>query len=146
VAQLETTDDWALIPESELRCEYLAFLDPEGLRYYLPALLLWLLDHYNDLRARDDREVEMTVIGTMAQIAPYSDSGGRRFDQFDSFTDEQRTVVAWYVEALPRFVDLDWEDAARVERSLDQYWFDFHPVTRKPPPAVRRTKAGRRSR
>ena len=146
MAQLETTEDWALIPESELRCEYLAFLDPEGLRYYLPALLLWLLDHYNDLRARDDVKVDMTVIGTMAKIAPYSDSGGRRFDQFDSFTDEQRTAVAMYVEALPA-VRRPRSGGCGASRTEPRPVLVRLPSSdRKPAPAVRRTKAGRRSR
>jgi hypothetical protein len=44
----ETTDDWTAIPESALVCDSIAHLDADGLRYYLPALMLWLLDHYND--------------------------------------------------------------------------------------------------
>ena len=44
----EVTDDWALIPEDELRTDNVPHLDADGLRYYLPALMLWLLDHYSD--------------------------------------------------------------------------------------------------
>jgi hypothetical protein len=56
----EVTDDWTAVPESELRRDCIAHLDAPALQYYLPALMLWLLDHYGDedrllnTRGRDD--------------------------------------------------------------------------------------------
>jgi hypothetical protein len=44
----EITDDWSAVPLSELERDCTAHLDVAGLRYYLPALMLSLLDHYED--------------------------------------------------------------------------------------------------
>jgi hypothetical protein len=66
----EVTDDWAQIPDDELAQDFIvAHLDADGLRYYLPALMLWLLHHYDD----EDRVIsgaDMTSIFTMAALAP----------------------------------------------------------------------------
>jgi hypothetical protein len=40
---------------------------------------------------------------------------------------EQKVAIAAYLEALPRLVNLDYEDATRAARSLDQYWHQFLP-------------------
>jgi hypothetical protein len=124
----EITDDWARIPESELLRDNIAHLDGDGLRYYLPALMLWLLDHYDEDRWLNGSD--MTAIGTIDAIAPSPEFASRRWVFYDSFTEDQRTAIASYVDALPRFVHLDEEDAARVARSMDHYWGRFLPPSR----------------
>jgi hypothetical protein len=117
----EISDDWTRVPESELLRDNIAHLDPDGLRYYLPALMLWLLDHHDD----DDRTgdgAEMTAIGTISAL-----TGNVAQDMDDSFTPEQRTAIASYLEAIPRLVNLPQEDAARVAGSLDRHWGQFLP-------------------
>jgi hypothetical protein len=124
----EITDDWASIPEAELLRDNVAHLDGNGLRYYLPALMLWLLDHYDE-----DRWLlgsDMTAIGTMSAIAPSAEVASRSWAFYDMFTDDQRAAIASYVEALPRLVHLDEEDATNVARSMDQYWRRFLPPPR----------------
>lgn len=123
----ETTDDWTRISESELICDSLAHLDGAGLRYYLPALMLWVLDHYNDEDLIQDHDASMTVIGTMSALAPSAGAAQSRWDIYDSFTVEQRAAMAKYVEALPRLVELDREDAIHVSRSMGRYWAQFLP-------------------
>jgi hypothetical protein len=125
----ETTDDWSRIAESELTCDSVAHLDADGLRYYLPALMLWLLDHYNDENLLFDHDASMTVIGTMSALAPSAEFARYRWDIFDGFTSEQRAAMAKYVEALPRLVELDREDATLVNRSLGRYWAQFLPTS-----------------
>lgn len=123
--EAEVTDDWSLIPEDELRQDNVSHLDAEGLRYYLPALMLWLLDHYSD---RDDfysKPAEATVIGTMRALAPYAEFRASRYADFDTFTDQQRAAIAQYLDALPDLVNLDYEDATLVARSVEQYWGRF---------------------
>ena len=127
VPRLEITDDWSRIPDDELICDALAHLDADGLRYYLPALMLWLLGHYNDRSDGRDPDADATVIGTVHSLAP--DAGFARYlwGIYDMFTPEQRTAMARYVEALPRQVDLRYEDAARLGRAIDLYWSRFLP-------------------
>lgn len=122
----EVTDDWTRIPEDELTSAVVAHLDADGRRFYLPALMLWLLDHYDD----DDRvltDADMTVIGTMMALAPEPMFAKSLWGMFDEFSPEQRTAIAAYVEALPRLVGLDDRDRASVAESLEQYWARFLP-------------------
>lgn len=123
----EVTDDWTRIPESELLRDNAVHLDPEGLRYYLPALMLWLLDHYHvdNWLTRDG--VLMTTIATIMVLAPEPMFEEDSLLRYDNFTTEQRTAVASYLEALPRLVSLDHEDATSVARSIDRYWAQFLP-------------------
>jgi hypothetical protein len=119
----EITDDWGRIPNSELLRDNIAHLDGDGLRYYLPALMLWLIDHYEE-----DRWVmgsDMTAIGTMSAIAPSPEFASRRWALYDTFTAEQRTAIASFVEALPRLVHLNHEDATYVAISMEKYWHRF---------------------
>jgi hypothetical protein len=123
----EVVDDWTRIPGSELLLDNIAHLDADGLRYYLPPLMLWLLDHYED----DDRwfreGADMTAIGTIGALAPSAQFAASHWSIFDGFTVEQRKAIASYLESLPLHVDLDDRDAADVARSLDQYWAQFLP-------------------
>jgi hypothetical protein len=124
--QSEVTDDWSLVPEEELRRDNAAHLDPEGLRYYLPALMLWLLDHYNDEQLLFDSPAALTVIGTISAVAPWEEFREHQYRIYDTFfSEQQRRAIAAYVQALPELVALDSEDAALVERSLRDYWGQF---------------------
>jgi hypothetical protein len=124
----EITDDWTRVPESELLRDNIAHLDADGLRYYLPALMLWLLDHYDEDRWLSGSD--MTAIGRIGAIAPAQQFATSLWEIYDAFTAEQRTAIASYVEALPRLVRLDHEDATRVARSMDDYWRRFLPASR----------------
>jgi hypothetical protein len=126
----EVTDDWTRVPEDELRRDCVGHLDAHGLRYYLPALMLWLLDHYDDEDRLLTDGADMTAIGTIMALAPPSEFAGSYRDIYDSFSAEQRAAVASYVEALPRLVYLDYDDATSVARSLDGYWAQFLPHSR----------------
>jgi hypothetical protein len=108
-----------------LLCDTIAHLDRDGLRYYLPPLMLWLLDHYDDEELKLEPVASMTVIGTMSALAPRAEFARSRWEIYDGFTAEQRAAVARYVPALPRLVHLDHEDATLVDRSIARYWFQF---------------------
>lgn len=118
----EVTDDWSLVSDAELRDDGIAFLDHEGLRYYLPAFLLWLLDHHDE----DDSDV-MAVIGTMSVIAPGKELRAERYAMLDGWTPDQRSAIAAYVEALPRLIELDYDEPTLVERAIRDYWGRFLP-------------------
>jgi hypothetical protein len=46
IPDLEETDDWTGVSLVGLDMDNISHLDAEGLRYYLPAFMLYLLDHY----------------------------------------------------------------------------------------------------
>ena len=55
----EEVDDWTKVPGDELSRDCIGHLDADGLRYYLPALMLWLLDHYDN---DSDADAHLTMI------------------------------------------------------------------------------------
>ncbi len=112
--QFEITDDWTALTPSDLDSENLAHLDPEGLRYYLPAFMLRLLDEY--------QPGEMWCIGTIAALDQRSP---HPLGFIDLLTNHQRAAIAAYVEALPELVELYHEDAAVIDRSLAQVWRSY---------------------
>jgi Family of unknown function (DUF6714) len=115
----EVTDDWAAVPGAELERDCTAYLDAEGLRYYLPALMLWLLDHYDDEHRLFNEGASMALIGTTTAL----DQRERHPPGFlELLTPQQRRAIALYVRALPELVELDHEDAARMARAWRDVW------------------------
>jgi hypothetical protein len=122
----EVTEDWTQVPDEELLGDCIAHMDAEGLRYYLPALMFWLLDHYEDEDRLFVEGHDMTAIGTISALAPsreFAHSYEAIYDQ--SFTDEQRRAIALYLEGLPAIVHLEHQDDASVTRALGRYWSGF---------------------
>lgn len=116
---MEPDEDWADIPAAELeRADCIAHLDAEGLRYYLPALMIWLLDHYAAAKG-PDLVADMAVIGTISAL----DQRDRHPTGFlELLTPQQRRAIALYVRALPELVELDHQDAARLARAWRDIW------------------------
>ena len=117
----EVTDDWARVQEWELTRDCIAHLDADGLRYYLPALMLWLLEHFDD----GGQFADMTAIGTISALAFPPEFEESYKATYQTFTAEQRSAIASYLHALPRLIDLDHEDGARVTRSVHRSWAQF---------------------
>jgi hypothetical protein len=113
--QWEVTDDWPAVPEDELSQGVLAHLDGAGLRYYLPAFMIWLLDRYD--------ETNIAVIGTIGALAP-DKTFRASFEAIyrDVFSAPQRAAIGAYVEALPGLINLDRDDAVSLERAFERYW------------------------
>jgi len=61
-AHQEITDDWSRVPAAELERNCIAHLDALGFRYYIPALMLSVLNHYDSS--------SMRVIGTLTGLYP----------------------------------------------------------------------------
>jgi hypothetical protein len=111
----EVTDDWSAVDDEELDSDNIAHLDPEGLRYYLPAFMLRLLNS-------DDPHMEMWAIGTIGALGQ-RDRHPRGF--LELLTQPQRRAIALYVHALPELVELDFEDATTIARAFDNVWSRF---------------------
>lgn len=113
----EPMDDWTLVRLSEENSDCIAHLDAEGLRYYLPALMLSVLANYD--------AGSMRVIGTIDSLDPQDAYGGRRFALLN---DVQREAIACFLKALPELVPLCGQDAKVAARSLSGYWERFLPA------------------
>jgi hypothetical protein len=51
----------------------------------------------------------------------------QRDAMFDRYTHEQRAAIAADVEVLPRLVNLQHEDAPRIQRAIRDCWGRFLP-------------------
>ena len=120
----EIIDDWSGVPLSEIERDCTAHLDGEGLRYYLPARMLTLLDHYDGL--------EMWVIGTISALAPRSEFQYSSWWLHSFLTDAQKAAIAAYVRALPQLVELDADDEDDLGRGLREYWRQYLPTSDAP--------------
>jgi hypothetical protein len=128
----EITSDWSKVPLEELEGDCVAHLDAEGLRYYLPALMLSVLSHYDAGSRR--------VIGTISALDSRDAHNQRRFALF---TEPQRRAIAAFLSALPNVVVL-WDEHAKVaSRSLQAYWRQFSGESQLPPnKSSERTREG----
>ncbi|HUF05499.1 MAG TPA: DUF6714 family protein [Aridibacter sp.] len=102
----------------------IAHLDDEALRYYLPALMISVIEIYDP--------GSMRVIGTLDSLYPRKAGEMARYwdstiSTYSTFTDEQKAAIALFLEALPEVVQLNTEDSRVVERALRNYWDQFVP-------------------
>jgi uncharacterized protein DUF6714 len=118
----EITNDWSQVPLGELDRNCVAHLDPQGFRYYLPALMLSVLNHYDP--------ASMRVIGTIQALypkLPLTEYDARRYSVL---SDDQRTAIANFLNALPQLVSLDADDTKRVNRAVRNYWAPYLGIER----------------
>ena len=128
----EMTNDWSKVPFDELERDCVAHLDAEGLRYYIPALMLSVLNHYD--------AGSMRVIGTISALDSRDAYNQRRFALF---SEPQRRAVASFLSALPNVVDLWVEHAKVASRSLQAYWRQYLSESQLPPnKSLERTREG----
>jgi hypothetical protein len=107
----EAADDWTQVPFTELEQGWVAHLDFEGLRYYLPALMLSVLDTYDSS--------SMRVIGTLMALDPDAAYGTMRFE---GLSGSQKSAIASFLVALPQLLELGHHDAKIASRLLRNYW------------------------
>src|SRR5262249_6891369 len=98
----EIVDDWSQVPLDELEEDCAAHLDAEGFRYYIPALMLSVLDHYDS--------ASMRVIGTLSGLYPKKETWDYDMHRYSLFNDPQKRAVARFLLALPRLVTLNYQD------------------------------------
>ena len=111
LAGSEPDEDWASISPADLDRAIVAHFDPEGLRYYLPALMLRLLDDYDPL--------ESWCSGTIGAL---DQRRGHPQGFLKLLSRTQRRATALYVKALPDLVELSQSDAAILSRALRDVW------------------------
>lgn len=113
--------DWSREPDDDEIS--MALLDYDGVLYYLPALMFRLLEVY-------DRS-SMRVISTLMFLYPKNSrviSWESKLSDYSIFTDEQKSAIASFLNALPKLVQIDIGDSRIVHRALRNYWHQFVPV------------------
>lgn len=111
----EITEDWSAIPYDVLESfDCVAFLDDKGLRYYLPAFMLRILDNYDSS--------SMMTIGTLSALYPKNETQKRNLSALDI---RQRRAIAMFLKGLPDLVELWGENSTVVERAYDRYWSKY---------------------
>lgn len=115
----EVTDAWNAVPWAELERNNIAHLDPEGWRYYIPALMLSVLQQYEP--------ASMRVIGTLSSLYPKHEPDSYDLLRYDLLSEQQKQVIARYLHALPTLLPLNWQDSKIVERALRNHWKQFLP-------------------
>ncbi len=113
----EITEDWSRVPLDELDRGCDAYLDAEGFRYYIPALMLSVLSHYDPS--------SMRVIGTLSSLYPKKDSWAYHMSRYSLLTVSQKSAIAGFLAALPELIELEGGDRKVVPRALRDYWHEF---------------------
>jgi hypothetical protein len=116
----EITDDWSLIHMGELQSESdgIAHLDALGFRYYIPALMLSVLNHYESS--------SMRVIETLGGLYPKKDNSWEyHMNRYSLLNPTQKAAIARFLAALPKLVELDFEHQKSVPRALRNYWGEY---------------------
>jgi hypothetical protein len=114
----EITDDWSRVSLDELERDCIAHLDALGFRYYIPALMLSVLNHYESS--------SMRVVGTLTGLYPKKgNSWGHHMHRYSLLNPAQKTSIARFLAALPKLVELDFEGQKVVSRALRNYWGEY---------------------
>lgn len=116
----EITDDWSQVSLEELERENrgIVHLDALGFRYYIPALMLSVLSHYES--------PSMRVISTLSGLYPKKDgSWEHRMHRYSLLNAAQKTAIARFLAALPDIVELGYEDQKIIPRALRNYWGQY---------------------
>jgi hypothetical protein len=114
----EIVHDWSKVPLDELERDCTAHLDAAGFRYYIPALMLSVLNHYDS--------ASMRVIGTLGGLYPKKDDGWQyHMRRYSLLNYAQKTAIARFLEALPKLMELDLSDQKIVSRALRNYWGEY---------------------
>ena len=103
----EKTDWQSIPPEDIFYCESsLSFLDPEGMRFLMPAFILAELSG-------------QTNVGPVFHLAQGSITFPDRFKLFDT---RQKQAISCFLELCLTIEDYDW-DAPHIKRALEEFWY-----------------------
>ena len=105
-------DDWNQIPQDDLDRYFssLTFLDPDGMRFYLPAFLL------ADLAQRGSNCIDQfDMLTSLIDLSDHSKS------QFSHLSLQQRSVVADYLRYVQDQPG-NWLYVHRIDYALESFW------------------------
>ncbi|MBT8344468.1 MAG: hypothetical protein KJO45_07105 [Sulfurovum sp.] len=101
---------------SEIEDKYIAsyssvmdFMDAEGLRWALPAYMIYIINHY--------KEGSFSVDSTIYIL----EGGALGSDNRDLYTAEQKRVIAQFLQYMLTLGD-EWVDVGSAQMALDKVW------------------------
>jgi len=102
----DTETKWQDVPDKDIRdCDgVLSFLDDKGMRYYIPAYLIWYLNNI-------DQKSSTYCSNTFDSIPFHLTYQEGKFKRFELFTQQQREAIAHYLIF----------EAERKEKSEEKY-------------------------
>jgi hypothetical protein len=88
------THDWSRVSLDELELDCVAHLDALGFRYYIPALMLSVLDNYDSS--------SMRVIGTLGGLYPKKNDGSWEYHmhRYSLLSPAQKAAIARFLRDL----------------------------------------------
>ena len=118
-SDVDIINDWtALSTETLDHFPYLAHMDAEGFRYYIPAFMLNLI--------RDYEPSSMRVICTLGALYPKRDElWDYHMGLYSLLSREQSRAIAYYLQELPSLLGLGHDEQKISERALRNYWHEF---------------------
>ncbi|NQZ01036.1 MAG: hypothetical protein HRT45_10270 [Bdellovibrionales bacterium] len=115
LAEKDVTSNWQEVDKADLKnCECYAHMDAQSFHYYLPALLLMILENYE--------AGEMWCIGLISSLDSRQASASQRFTVL---SDTQKQAIAHAIFHLLELNNLNHEDQKVLQRSADHYWHQF---------------------
>jgi len=103
--------DWHHIEDKHLAyySSPMCFMDSQGIKWALPAYMIYALNHYEDGAFSVD-----TTIYTIER-------GALGYDKKNTYTLEQKKVIAKFLQYM-LFVGEDWVDTYFTKMALDKEW------------------------
>lgn len=116
---VDIVNDWAALSIETLdHFPYLAHMDAEGFRYYIPAFMLSLIADYEPS--------SMRVICTLSALYPKRDGlWDYHISLYSLLNREQCIAIAHYLQELPSLIGFDYGEQKSNERALRNYWHQF---------------------
>lgn len=109
----EVTLDWQRVPFEELERACVAHFDAEAYRYYIPALVMSVIEHYDG--------TSMRVIGTLMSLRR-NDRYARMYELLDT---KQKAAIALFLAHAPEVVPFRFNEEAEIAASRPAYWDRF---------------------
>ena len=112
VASRLLTTPWTELTSREMDFrDGLIYLSPNGMRYFLPALLRWRIEEHPD-------DCEQPEVHHSVLVALDSGPGEKRFRRLDA---RQRACVVRFLEFLIDFATQEIEEWERVDWALEKW-------------------------
>ena len=114
---------WMDIPETHfLKCQNaLAHLDKEGIQYYLPALMIWVLKNY-----KEDYWIISTTLYTLGTNDKNSSTYDYNNERYSLFTKKQIQACIDFLKYLVTHDPHgDYIDTEHIKKALELRWLPY---------------------
>lgn len=113
----EETSDWLSVSDAELEIACIGHFDADGLRYYLPALLLSINRNYDGTSLR--------VIGTIMALYPKANDMKYHLERYKLLNEKQRKAITSWLANSPNFVQFKYDEPKELNRAIRNFWGQY---------------------